>query len=296
MRTLVSAPGLYTMPLADYLADPCPEPSLNHSLAHILLSQSAWHARLAHPKLAPGSLPRGNRTAFDLGAAVHQLVLEGEVAFLEVAAKDWKTKGAQADRRAAWETGLIPLLSAQLAQVRAMAAAIRAQCDTFPAPIPLATGDPERVLVWREDAIWCRARLDWLHWGHATLDDLKTTGESAHPEAWARGLFDRGQDLQVAFHTRGVQQVLGGTPEFRFVVVETAPPHALSVVGLNTEALEFADVRRRRAVDRWARCLRTGHFPGYPRRALETTVPPWVLTRAEEAVFYEAAIEEEESR
>jgi hypothetical protein len=63
------------MSLEDYLADPCPEPSLNASIAEILLRQSPLHARDAHPRFT--HVRREHSDAFDLGMAVHALVLEG---------------------------------------------------------------------------------------------------------------------------------------------------------------------------------------------------------------------------
>lgn len=277
------------MPLEEYLADPCPEPSLNHSLAKILLSKSPQHAFLAHPRLAPAP-PRNHSDAFDKGTSVHEAVLEGVERMVEVNAPDWKKKPAQDARKAARKAGKVAMLSHQLSEVRLMADAIKRQVRLFPEPFPLLDGLPERVLVWKEGAIWCRARLDWLHHDRQAIDDLKTTGESGHPAEWTRRLFDRGDDLQAAFHTRGVQKVYGLTPEFRFLVAETEAPYALSLIALDPEAQEFAKVRMLTAIETWARCLRTQHWPGYARRPVYAAVPPWVQTRWIEAQYYEEAI------
>jgi hypothetical protein len=210
--------------------------------------------------------------------------------FSEVQAPDWKTRAARQVRDAARAQGQIPLLAGQLMKVRLMAAAIQRQVAAFPEPRPLQGGHPERVVIWREGALWCRARVDYLHEDFRTIDDLKTTSESAHPAEWSRRLFDRGADLQVAFHTRGVHVVTGQHPEFRFLVVETEPPHALSLIGLDPEALAFAHTRRQMALERWGRCLRTGDWPGYPRRTLYAELPPWIQTRFLERGYYEDAV------
>lgn len=292
---MITEPGLYVMSLEDYLSDPCPEPSLNHSVAVPLLTQSPWHAVHAHPRLHPEVI-RAMADHFDLGTVVHELVLEGADRICEIAAKDWKTKAAQQYRADARAAGQIPLLTHQAATAYAMAAAIQTQIEAFPDgpqnPRPLRHGVPERVVIWREGAIWCRARLDYLHADGSTIDDLKTTGESAHPADWSRKLFDKGLDLQVAFHCRGVQTIMGTRPDFRFLVAEDAPPYALSLIGLAPEALEFAYVRMLRAIELWGRCLRTGQFPGYARRTVYTDVPPWVQTRWLERHYYEEALDE----
>ena len=35
---MIDTPGIYTLPMADYLADPCPEPSFSTSVARALLT------------------------------------------------------------------------------------------------------------------------------------------------------------------------------------------------------------------------------------------------------------------
>jgi len=282
----VKAPGLYVMSLADYLADPCPEPSLNHSIAVPLLHQSMWHAFHAHPKLNPEGIARPSTDAFDLGTVVHELVLEGDDRIWEVHAKDWKTKAAKTEREEARAAGQIPLLTAQIQKARAMAAAVVRQVEDFPDPMPLHHGVAERVVLWREGPIWCRARIDYLHTDFGTIDDLKTTGASAHPADWTRNLFDTGLDLQVAFHCRGVQKVTGTRPDFRFLVVEDEAPYALSLIGLAPEALDFAEHRMLTAIELWGRGLRTGQWPGYTRRPVYAEVPPWVQTRWTDRVYY----------
>lgn len=274
------------MSLEDYLADPCPEPSLNHSVAVPLLHQSAQHAFHAHPKLCPEVIARINADHFDLGTVVHELVLEGEDRLWEVHAKDWKTKVARQEREEARAAGHIPLLTAQIQKARAMAAAIIRQVDDFPDPAPLRNGVAERVAIWREGPIWCRARIDFLHFNFQTIDDLKTTGASAHPADWTRSLFDTGLDLQVAFHCRAVQRVMGVRPDFRFLVVEDEPPYALSLIGLAPEALDFAEHRMLTAIELWGRGLRTGQWPGYTRRPAYAEVPPWVQTRWQDRIYY----------
>jgi PDDEXK-like domain of unknown function (DUF3799) len=283
---MITEPGLYVMSLEEYLADPCPEPSLNHSLAVPLLQQSPWHAFHAHPRLCPEGIARVSNDAFDLGTVVHELVLEGDDRIWEVHAADWRTKDAKQQREEARAAGQIPLLTAQVQKARAMAAAVTRQVDDFVAPVPLRNGLAERVVIWREGAIWCRARIDFIHTDFKTIDDLKTTGASAHPADWTRTLFDAGLDLQVAFHCRGVQKVTGTRPDFRFLVVEDEPPYALSLIGLAPEALDFAEHRMLTAIELWARCRRTGEWPGYARRPAYADLPPWVQTRWQDRVYY----------
>jgi hypothetical protein len=135
--------------------------------------------------------------------------------------------------------------------------------------------------VWKEEtlrgAVWCRARLDWLHDDYLTIDDLKSTGASANPEAWTRGPLFAGPDIQAAFYLRGLQAVTGITgAKFRFVCVENFPPFACSVIALGPEALMIAEKKVRLAIELWQRCLTANDWPAYPNRTCYADLPPWI--------------------
>ena len=124
----------------------------------------------------------------------------------------------------------------------------------------------------------CRARADWLRDDYAAIDDLKTTGRTANPEAFSRSLFGSGYDVQAAFYLRGARAVLGIQPEFRFVVVENTPPFALSVVSLGPAAMTIAEKKCQYAIDVWRRCLERDEWPAYPLDVCYAGLPPWVET------------------
>lgn len=270
-------PGLHQMTADTYHDDPCPEPSLSASLAHVLLTCSPRHAWWAHPRLNPAFEPDRDEK-FDLGTAAHAYLLQGASGFAVLDFPDWRTKAAKEARDAARDAGKVPLLAFRWADVQAMAAAAQPQLDAHEdPPRPLAGGAPEQTLVWQEGDVWCRARLDWLHHDRQTVDDYKTTGGSANPEMWTRGpLFTNGYDLQAAFYLRGLQVLYGIAATFRFVVQENTAPFALSVIGLSPGALVLAEKKRLYAVDLWRSCLATNRWPAYPTRTCWAELPPWL--------------------
>jgi hypothetical protein len=75
---------------------------------------------------------------------------------------------------------------------------------------------------------------------------------------------------------------------FRFVVAETTPPYACSVIGLSPDVLVLGEKKRRLAVELWGECLRTNKWPGYPTRTCYATLPPW-----EEARWLERELRED---
>jgi hypothetical protein len=224
--------GVNNIDAADYHDDPCEQPSLSASIAAILCTQTPAHAWVAHPRLNP-HFERHEEQKFDVGTAAHSLLLEGESAVRVVYADDWRTKEAKELRDEARAHNQIPLLEKHWAAVQAMAAAVRTQLERVDAVPPLFTdGKPEQTLVWEEAGVTCRARLDWLRDDYQAADDLKTTSRTANPEQWARSLFGSGRDVQAAFYRRGIRAVTGVDADFRYCIVETYPPFALSVVSL----------------------------------------------------------------
>lgn len=265
-------------------------PTLSSGIAHILCSQSPRHAWTAHPRLNPDWQPDED-AKFDVGNIAHRILLEGTEDGLHIVdAPDWRTKDARDARDAARARGLTPLLAGQVAAVRAMAAAAREQLAAHQADPPLFTaGTPESVLVWTEpNGVVCRAKPDWLRHDLATIDDLKSTSRSAHPDSYARALFGVGGDIQSSFYMRGVHALTGAEPRWRWVVLETYAPFALSVIEPSPAMLTLGHAKVERAIRIWHQCLERHDWPAYPTRVATVDPPPW-----EEARWLERELEEE---
>lgn len=261
---------------ADQVTD---QPCLSASIARILVAESPAHAYAAHPKLNPAWAPV-EEAKFDLGTVVHQLLLD-EHARVEVIHFDsWRTAEAKQCRDVARAAGKTPLLVDDWARAVEIADAIRQQVAGLDVDPPILTdGKSEQTLVWEENGVACKARLDWLRDDHAAIDDIKTTSRSANPDTWSRTVFSMGYDVQAAFYLRGVKAVTGADPDFRLVVCETAPPYALSVIGMTPGALELANAKVDWALATWKRCLGTDVWSGYPKRVAYAEAPSWEETR-----------------
>lgn len=273
----VVAEILDAVPESVYHADDLyARPSLSKSAIQTLLSKSPAHAWATHPK-NPECVARVDEKRFDVGTAAHKLFLEGrDDSIVVVNADSWRTNVAKAERDTAYEAGLTPLLAHDYEDVRTVVDAIRPQLDRVAINPPLFTdGKPEQTLVWEESGVICKARLDWLRDDFGAIDDLKTTGASAAPESWSRTMLGFGGDLQMAFYLRGARAVLGATPEFRFVAVETSPPYALTVFSVAPDALALADARIDYAINVWRDCTASGVWPAYPNRVCYVQSPPW---------------------
>lgn len=279
-----------TLTAADYHEDRVVDrPTLSASIAHLLLTSSPRHAWTAHPKLNP-DFERKAEEKFDVGTVAHALLLQGETIVEVVDATDWRTKAAQEARDAARDAGRVPLLARHWQAVRDMVDAAREQLAAVDAdPAVFAAGRPEQTLAWEEDGVACRALVDWLHDDHRAVDDLKTTARSAHPDSWGRTMFSIGADVQAAFYLRGIRAITGSDPVFRFCVVETAPPYALSIVSLSPDALALADAKVDAALRLWRACLDANDWPAYPRQVCFVEAPPWAEAQWLEREAREAA-------
>lgn len=275
-KTAVAA-GVHTVDAATYHDDALTDqPSLSASIAAVLCTQSPAHARAAHPKLNP-DFERHEETKFDFGQAAHSLLLEGLDRVHIVPADNWTTKAAREERDVARAHGMVPLLAKDADRMRRMADAVHEQLD----PPLLVDGKPEQTLVWDEDGVTCRARLDWLRDDKAAIFDLKTTSRSAHPRQYERALCGVGGDVQAAMYLRGLAAVTGAREwaDFAWVVVETAPPFALLVIRPASDLLELGDRKARWAVRVWGECLASGVWPSYSREVVWAHAPEWEVAR-----------------
>lgn len=272
-------PGVYESVSSElYHADDFGDtPSLSASMACILVNQSPAHARAAHPKLNPDYEAK-DESKFDLGRASHALLLEGEANTEVFDYDNWRTKDSQEDARLARQHGKTPMLRKDWVNCEAMVAAIRAELPKWPAEPPLfVNGKPEQTMIWDENGVTCRARIDWLHDDLSAIDDLKTTSRIARPEKWSRGpLYDHGADVQAALYLRGIRALTGATPAWRWCVVETAPPYALSVIRPGADVLALADAKVDKALAIWKACLKHNKWPAYPAEVFEAELPPWL--------------------
>jgi hypothetical protein len=271
--------GLHAISSEDYHADRLHDrPSLSSGTIKRLLAQSPEHARANHPRLNPDFEPTVD-AKFDVGTAAHRFLLEPELAdrVVVVDAPDWRTKAAREAREAAREIGSTALLEKDWTRVQEMVAAVRARLPELDVTPPLlADGKAEQTVLWEDDGVLCRARVDSLHDDLAAIDDLKTTSSSGNPIDWSRRTFwSIGADIQAVFYQRGIEALTGRKPAFRFIVAETEPPYAISVFDLAPSAIDLAERKIDHAIRLWRHCLETGSWPGYPRQVASIEVDAW---------------------
>jgi hypothetical protein len=285
-------PGIHQLTAEQYHADPAPIASLSSSIANILLDQSPLHAWLAHPRLN-ANYTREEKSRFDLGSAAHMMLLERrEDKIVRVQADDWRTKAAKEARDAAQANGQFAVLERQYVDIVAMCTAAQDYLLATELGDLLATGDPERTVLWQEGAMWYRARPDLMSKDRRIMLDYKTT-DSAAPDAFAKVLGRLSYDLQAEFYLRGLQAITGREDSvFIFLVQESAPPYCCSLISLSNAYREVGQLKVARATKIWEKCVATNSWPGYSGNVLYCEPKPWNLIDAEELSSIEATSED----
>lgn len=270
-------PGVHNIPLADYINDPAPEPSLNASIAHTLLTATPAHARMQHPRLTTQQ-DREESSRLDLGTIAHGLLLENDASRVEVIeAEDWRTKAAKEKRDEARAAGKVPILEGEWLSVEDMVGAAKRTIFASEVATDFASAIPEQTLIWQESDIWLRCRPDKATPDWRVVFDYKTCAGTAHPAVWAKTSMVRyGYDLQAAINLRGVQALgLAKKTTFIFLVQEIEPPYALSIVSLAPSWITLATDKLRVAMSLWKGCTRKNEWPGYPSRVAYVDAPAY---------------------
>lgn len=284
---------VYDIPLAEYVSDPAPEPSLSASIAHVMLDESPLHAWHNHPRLNPHYQPN-NADKFDIGTIAHNVLLEGDYSRIAVVnEKDWRKDSAKDARDEARAAGKVPILSKDMEAIEAMVTAAKEAiaCSELSECFTTDGGKSEQTLIWEEQGIWLRSRPDRRSTDWRVIVDYKTTGTNAKPELWAKGpLLNNGYDIQAALGLRGVNKLqLSDRCTFIFIVQEINPPYAVSFVRLSPSYRYCAELKLDRAIALWRRCMETCNWPSYGSQTVDVEPPPWAFNGCESDIEWSQA-------
>lgn len=273
----ITEPGVVAgMDDATYHGDPVQGGSLSSTGARRILSSPArFRWELEHLV---------QKSAFDTGKAVHAEVL-GTGAQTVVIPEDLLASNGAASTAAAKRfvadarlDGKVALKAAELAPIKAMAAAVLAHSTAralLERPgIPEASAFAPDPLT----GVWLRVRPDFLpdRTDRRTIAvDLKTA-RSADPRLFRRAVAELGYHQQDALYRDVVRWARGDEDvAFVFVVVETDPPHLVSVCDLDPDALATGRSRNRTAIELYQRCRATDTWPGYGDEIHTIDLPAW---------------------
>ncbi|MFD3929723.1 PD-(D/E)XK nuclease-like domain-containing protein [Streptomyces sp. NPDC058614] len=228
--------------------------------------------------------PQAPKKVWDIGSAAHKLVLGDGPRLQRIDHDMWTTKVAKAEVAEAREAGSIPLKPSEYEQVHDMADALRRH--------PVASllfdperGTPEQSLFWRDDRtdVMRRARLDWLpnpRSGRLIIPDYKTC-RSANPDKLAKDIDEYGYHQQDDWYRAACRALNLADDDAAFVLVcqEKTAPYVITVIEVTATARRIGAARNRRALETFAECTATGHWPGYSDDVVPLALPGYAETR-----------------
>lgn len=277
----ISAGGIYDVSLEDYHGDLCAGPSLSSSGAREIVSTSP--ARFFYESYLNPNRPAQEESKFDFGTAAHTALLEPDTMLdriVVVAANDWRTNAAKAEREKAREAGKVAILAHQAGAISEMGHVL----VTHPIYERAWTGGhAEQTFVWRDPLteIWLKARPDYVRDDFGLVVDYKTT-IAADEASFARRVFDHGYFQQAAWCLDGIEAVTGTRPEeFWLVAQEVDPPYLVQAFRVGPRALDWGKLLNRKAIDIFATCVESGNWPGYPTTVSEIELPSYAETQLE---------------
>jgi hypothetical protein len=271
-------------------------PALSASIAKILIDKTPAHAALAHPKLRhliTDEPPSTDATeSQDRGKLIHEIILGKGSGIVRVDASDWRTKAAQLARNEARDAGLIPVLERKFQEANNAAAAICSRMGEAGFPM---LGDSEVMVVWEETAtdgsvVMCKGMIDHIcraaaaNGNVSSAFDLKTV-ENASPDSCERQANEFGHRIQAAAYMSALMKAYPDNCHtvFSFLFAECEPPYCVTVAALDAEHEEYGKRHWQKAVDIWAKCLRSGEWPAsYSNEAVMLRAKPWNVQRWEE--------------
>lgn len=294
-------PGIHRIPMEQYLGDPCVVPALSSSVAHTLISKSPHHAWFDHPRLNPKHEQK-ERSDFDIGTCAHAVLLERSEEKLAIidpndyvgpkggVPKGWTNNDIKRARDIARLEGKTPILKENAEAVREMVGVCREFVKRSEIAGIFEDGEAELTMIWTEGPTWLKARPDWLTKDQSILLHYKTTGAKAEPESFGRTmLINMGYDMAAAFYERGLYAMDSdgerNAPTSVFLVQESDPPYACSLIGLAPELADLASRKVERAVSLWERCMKSGKWPAYPTRICYIEPKPWQVAEFDEKAF-----------
>lgn len=267
---IVTAPGVYLMPLDWYHDQSCDGPSASSSGLRTIFGASPAHYWISS-SLNPDRIEEEPSEALILGRAAHHLFLgEREFSSIFVIRPDQAPDGRAwngnnltckswfADQKAA---GLTVLKPEQVEQIKGM----RAGLERHPlVQAGILDGAIEHSLIWRDEetGVWLKARPDAIPNASGDFADLKTTADVT-PRGIQKAIDDGRLDMQAALVKWGAKAVLGiEMNEFSLVFVEKTPPHCVEIRTVRPDDIREAEEDLRAALRLFARCVKENHWPG----------------------------------
>jgi hypothetical protein len=286
---IVTEPGAYRMSMAHYHSQCTPGVSVSSTGIRAAALQSPM-AFWKTSDLNPNRYPKKEESdSLILGKAAHCLILGDEVyadhfislpevaprrptsVQIEAFKRDGKWSAAAAEGAAFWAewdakaAGRAFLTAEQVMRIAYMAENLNALPEAREALVGELT---EVSLIWQDEqtGLWVKSRPDCIpQFSKCDIGDLKTMAPK-RTDLWSAVMAateDRAYDVQLAVMAAGIAAVFGETVErCALIFTQTTEPYEAIPLEVADEALAFGKDMMRLGLNRIARGMRDGVWPG----------------------------------
>lgn len=305
----ISEPGAYRCSMDLYHSQRiCPGVSISSSGIRTVTKASPhafWKTSDLNPKRYPKKDPGDGMI---LGSGAHCLILGDEVfseKFIYVPADapqlPTATQIAAFERDGEWSENAAPrakfwtdfdvraegrmlITAEQVQKITYMAENLAASPDAVQA---LTSQLTEISMIWQDDQtdLWIKSRPDCIPTNGYDFGDLKTFAPKGGDVVLAaqRATTEMAYAQQMALAVEGAERVFGTTAKTAMLVfVQSTEPYEVVTVPIDEEALYWARVLNRDAIDKIAHGLETGEWPMRAVEPVPYSYPPSMLERFSE--------------
>lgn len=276
---VITEPGVYDIPEDAYHRDPVKGGSLSYSGAKKLLAEGGPEL-FAYEREHP---PEPSKE-MELGTAAHREVLGVGLELVEIEADNWRKDATKEAAEKARKAGKLPLLTKDLAVVRAMAKRLREHKRA--SQLLAQPGRPEMSAFWPDPAygIWWRCRWDHMPEPdpryRPVISDYKTTDKGgAAPAKFTKAVADFRYYLQAYVYSAGYTAMFGHSipalPGYALIAQERTAPYRVAVYELHPAALRKGREDAERAMEIYRDCREAGIWPGYSSEIELLDLPYW---------------------
>ena len=280
----INAPGFYSIPLSVHHGQPCDGISVTSGVLRqmeLATPADVW----AFHAMNPDRWERKETDALRMGVAM-ALYVEGGVERVlqgfrihpeDKPRKPTKTQIAAYEAGKGTEAG-----TASVEYWRAVDAEpddwlTEAEFETIctmgrvlasdPAAAAVMGGIPEVTMAVQDErtGLWLLARPDTVSFDGAVTDykRMNTQGKPFNYRVVDQRITQYGYDMQIGFAAWVFEALTGTWPGVAGIVAQSdAAPHHVILREISEEDLRIGNFRNRRAIDRFAECLASNHWPG----------------------------------
>lgn len=277
-------PGFYNITLDRHHAQPCDGPSVTSGVLRKMELESPADVWAFH-LLNPNRWEREQTDALRLGRAMAAYVEGG----MDAVAQHFMVLPADKPRKptdaqiAAYDAGKItdanrasvefwravekdprdPLTEAEQKMIEDMGKALALD----PGACAAMGGIPEVTMAVQDErtGLWLLSRPDTVSFDGMMTDykKINTQGRPFNHRVIDNRITEHGYDMQMSLAADVFEALTGDRPEVVAIVGQwDKPPHHVVLREILDEDLRLASFRNRRAIDRFAECLASGHWPG----------------------------------